>query len=86
MRPSSNIPTLADATNVKEGTTNIESFEKLIDFKIKCNAAVPLDTATAYFVPTNEATLSSNISVYAPILKRPERRISTTISMSSCLI
>jgi len=34
-----------------------------------CKAAVPLETATAYFAPTYQATIFSNSTILGPVVR-----------------
>ena len=51
-----------------------------------CNAAVPLFTATACFVPTNDANASSNSVTFGPVVSQSEHITSLTAFTSSSLI
>src|SRR3989344_6280287 len=57
---------LAVATKVRSGIITSSPFFIPKDANAKCKPVVPLETANAYFVPINEANLSSNRVMNSP--------------------
>jgi len=70
------------AAKVNEGTSTSCPGPHARPFKIRCSAAVPELTATAWGTPAYSAMRCSNSSTLGPSARRPERRTSVTTSTS----
>ena len=70
------------AAKVNEGTRTSSPGPHPRPFKIRCSAAVPELTATAWGTPRYSAMRCSNSSALGPSARRPERRTSATASTS----
>src|SRR5438093_364464 len=71
------------AANDKGDVTTTSPGPSSAETAAPCNAAVPLEKATAYCAPVAAQSASSNASTAGPCVSQSPRRTSTTAAMSS---